>query len=419
MQVIVIGSGLIGVTTAYFLRERGHEVTVIDRREGPALETSFANGALLTASMAEPWNAPRSWRVLLASLGRADSPMQLRFRALPSLMTWGIAFLRNSRVATFERSALSNLRMALYSLEMLKSIRQQTGIDYGHAASGSLRIFRDRAALDRASVAAERVQRQGLNFRVLSSEQTVELEPALAPIADQLAGGLHYATDQTGDAFRFCTELTEYLRLRGAEFRFNTEVSSLKTASGRITAVISGRDRLVADKYVVAAGSYSGVLLHGVGLRLAVRPAKGYSLTFSRRADQTTIRIPVVDDDLHAVIVGLPGAIRVAGTAEFAGYDLTLPKARIRNLMSLVGRILPWEQFDPAAAQPWCGLRAMTSDGVPIISTTPLQNLLVSTGHGHLGWTMAAGSGHLIADLICGGPAGIDPAAYSMTRFSV
>jgi D-amino-acid dehydrogenase len=223
MKVLVIGSGLIGVTTAYYLRRSGHEVTVIDRQEGPGLETSFANGALLTPSMPEPWNAPGSWRVLLASLCRSDAALQLRLRAVPALAGWGVTFLRNSRAAAFRRSALSNLRLALYSLEVMQSLRLETRIEYGRAACGTLRVFRDQASLDRASEAANRLSSEGLSLRRLSSEATVKLEPALAPIANQLTGALYYEADETGDAYRFCAALADDARRRGVEFHFHTK----------------------------------------------------------------------------------------------------------------------------------------------------------------------------------------------------
>jgi D-amino-acid dehydrogenase len=418
MKIIIIGSGLIGVTTAYFLMRRGHEVTVIDREDGPGRETSFANGALLTPSMAEPWNAPGSWRVLLASLGRSDSAMQLRLRALPALAGWGVKFLRNSSAAAFERNTVSNLRLALYSLKVMQSLRQQTNIEYGRAASGALRIFRDAAAFDRASLAANRLLFEGLSCRRLSTVATVEFEPALVPIANQLAGSIHYGADETGDAYRFCVALSDYTRQQGVEFRFRTEVSSLEMRSARVMAAVGERERFVADRYIVAAGSFSTPLLRHLGVHLPVRPVKGYSATFDRHSDQHSLRTPVIDDHLHAVVVPLEGAIRVAGTAEFAGYDLRPNPDRIRNLQMLLHDILPREQFDSTAAKSWCGLRPMSADGVPIIGPTPLSNLLVNTGHGHLGWTMAAGSAQLLADLMCGDSPSIDPAPYDLKRFA-
>jgi D-amino-acid dehydrogenase len=200
MKIVIIGSGLIGVATAYFLMQYGHEVTVLDREEGPGRGASFANGALLTPSMAEPWNAPGSWRVLLASLGRSDAAMKLCLRRLPSLAGWGITFLRNSRPPNFERNTLTNLRLALYSLEVMQQLRQQTGIEYGRATRGCLKIFRDSATLNQALVSANRLVSEGLGYRRLTAVETIEFEPALAPIVDQLAGSIYFGIDETGDA---------------------------------------------------------------------------------------------------------------------------------------------------------------------------------------------------------------------------
>jgi D-amino-acid dehydrogenase len=417
MKVVVIGSGLIGVTTAYFLRRRGHEVTVLDREEGPGLETSFANAALLTPSMAEPWNTPGSWRVLLSSLGRPDAAMQLRLRALPALLGWGVTFLRNSNPAAFERNTLNNLRLALHSLEAMESLWQQTGIEGARSAGGTLRIFRDHATLNRASKAAHRLIAEGIRFRRLSRVETVALEPALAPISDQLTGALHYETDETSDAYRFCVSLADHARQHGVEFCFHTEVSSLEVRVGQVTAVLCDRKRFVADRYIVAAGSYSSPLLRRAGVHLPVRPVKGYSVTFDCPRPESSLHIPIVDDHFHAVITPLEGAIRVAGTAEFAGYDLALTPARIRNLLRFLHEVLPQAPVDPATARPWCGLRAMSVDGVPIISPTRIKNLWVNTGHGHLGWTMAAGSAQLLSDLMSGDSPPIDPTPYALVRF--
>jgi D-amino-acid dehydrogenase len=418
MKIVIIGSGLIGLTTAYFLSCRGQEVTVIDRQAGPGLETSFANGALLTPSMAEPWNAPGSWRLLLASLGRSDAPMQLRLGALPALAGWGISFLRNSRRASFERNTLSNVRLGLYSRDAMESVRAHTHLEYGRSARGALKLFRNSQALEHAWAAAQRLVPEGLRFRRLSRAETLDLEPALAPIGKELTGAIHYQADETGDAYRFCAALAQHLQQQGVEFRFDTDVSSLQLASGRVTAVRSGNERFVADRYIVAAGSYSTPLLRGIGIRLPVRPVKGYSVTLARAADEESLRIPIVDDDFHAAVVPLAGAIRVAGTAEFAGYDRRPNPSRTGNLVKLLQRILPRAHFDLQAARPWNGLRPMSPDGVPLIGSTPVGNVLVSTGHGHLGWTLAAGSARLLADLLCAQPAAIDPAPYDPRRFA-
>lgn len=417
MRIVVIGSGVIGITTAYALKRRGHEVTVLDRAEGPGQETSFANAALLTPGMADPWNAPGSWRVLLGSLGRSNAALQLRMRALPSLARWGITFLRNSRPTIFERSTRSNVRLALYSLKVMEAVRQETGIDYGRTARGTLRLFRDQGTLEQASAAASRMVAEGLSYRRLSIADTIELEPALAPITDTLMGALHYETDETGDAYRFCVALADFTKQQGVEFRFGTDVSSLDVRSGQVMAAVSQGERFVADRYIVAAGSYSTPLLRRVGVHLPVRPAKGYSLTFGDDLRRPSLRIPVIDDQWHAAVVPLAGALRVAGTAEFAGYDRMMHPERIRNLRTLLEAVLPQAQVDPATARPWCGLRAMSVDGVPIVGPTPIANLLVNTGHGHLGWTMAAGSAQLLGDVLSGDAPTLDPAPFALARF--
>jgi D-amino-acid dehydrogenase len=325
----------------------------------------------------------------------------------------------NSKSDAFERHTLSNLRLALHSLGLMEALRRQTGIGYDRSATGTLKIFRDRGALDRVVARADYLARKGVSFRKLSSSEVVATEPALTPIASQLAGGIRYNVDETGDAYRFCTALAEYARRQGVEFRFRTEVASLEIRSGLVTAVITRQERFAADQYVVAAGSYSTPLLRKIGIHLPVRPAKGYSITFDRPPPEAALRIPIVDDTLHAAVVRLGSALRVAGTAEFAGYDLTLSPVRIHSLLNVVRQVLPQARLDPATARHWCGLRAMSADGVPLIGWTPVSNLLVNTGHGHLGWTMAAGSAQLITSLLSNESPSLDPAPYNPQRFAL
>ena len=418
MRILIVGSGLIGLTTAWSLRLRGHEVTVLDREEGPGLGASFANGSLLTPSMSDPWNAPGSWRVLLASIGGSDSAMQLRLRAVPALVGWGIRFLRNSSIAAHGRNSLSNLRLSLFSLQALESLRRQTAVKYGRGARGSLKVFRNRASLERALADSSRLVSEGLRLRALTVEQTIGLEPALLPVADRLAGAIHYSDDESGDAYQFCAGLAEELRRQGVEFRFRAPVSSIEVSSDRLVAVVSGSECIQADRFVIAAGSYSARLLKQAGIHVPVAPVKGYSITIPCENDHQLLHIPLIDDGLHAVVVPMDGAIRVAGTAEFTGFDLRLDPVRVQNLLNLVRDILPRQEFDPATVKSWCGLRSMSADGVPIICGTPLSNLFVNTGHGHLGWTMAAGSGELLAQILTGEATSIEAAPFRLERFT-
>ena len=319
MKVLIVGSGPIGVTTAYFLRQQGHDVVVLERESGAGLGASYANGALLTPSMSEPWNAPGVWRVVLASLGRADAAMQLRLKALPALLGWGLMFLKHSQASRFQRNALSNLRLALHSLETLQALQRELPIEYHSEARGSLRIFRDTASMDRAREGAAPLVEHGLRLQVLSPAQAVQLEPALTPIAANLAGAIHYQADRTGDAYRFCAALAEHGRRCGIEFHFDTAVLRLESQSGSVTAVQSSRGHFAADRYIIAAGSYSARLLHPLGIHLPIQPVKGYSITLDDPAREPWLKIPVVDDGLHAALTPLGRALRIAGTAEFAG----------------------------------------------------------------------------------------------------
>jgi D-amino-acid dehydrogenase len=344
--------------------------------------------------------------------------MQLRLHALPTLICWGVTFLKNSRTAAFNRNTVSNLRLALYSLEAMERLRRQTDIAYERSARGALRMYRDRAALDEASAAANRIVAEGLSFRRLSREELIEVEPALEPIAQQLVGAIHYESDETGDAYQYSVALTNYCRRQSVNFRFKSDVSSLEVRSGLVKAVVIGGERLIADRYIVAAGSGSRQLLRSAGISIPVQPVKGYSLTFGGDTETSPLRVPIIDDDYHAAIVPLGGRIRIAGTAEFCGNDLRLEPDRIRNLTQLFKRVLPRVEYDRHAVSVWCGLRPVSVDGVPLIGLTAISNLLVNTGHGHLGWTLAAGSAHLLVELMAGESPRIDPTPYDPCRFA-
>jgi D-amino-acid dehydrogenase len=417
MKVLVIGSGLIGTTTAYNLALRGCDVTVLDRRNGAGLETSFANGALLTPSMSEPWNSPDSWRVLLSSLVSSDAPLQVRWKALPSLAGWGVNFLKNARPSIFARHTLANIQLAVFSLAEMDNLRQRLNIEFDHAALGTLRLFRSKDALEAKRSMAFQHAPNGITCRYLSIEELVHLEPALMPIAKQLFGALHYDIDQVGDAYKFCSGLALRAQEMGVRFCYNTNVRSLQIRDGRIVSISSDNGELSADTYVVAAGSYSGPLLRSANIRIPVRPAKGYSVTLKRSLPKMGLKIPIADDQLHAVVVPLGSTIRVAGTAEFSGYDDHLCGRRVEGLINLVRKVLPEADLDFSSPAAWSGLRPMSVDGVPIIGKTQIPNLFVNTGHGHLGWTMAAGSAHLLADLVTNVAPCIDPEPLSLARF--
>jgi D-amino-acid dehydrogenase len=419
MKIVVVGSGLLGTSTAYFLTNDAHQVTVLDRAAGPGMETSFANGGMLTPSQADPWNAPGVLWKALRWLGREDAPLLLRPRALPSLGLWGLSFLRNSAPRRHLRNALRNARLAEYSLAVLRKLRGEMPMRYDQSCRGTLKVFRDQASMDRNATLAKALSREGVQYRTLDRAGVVEVEPALAAIRSSIVGGIHYPDDESGDAHQFCAALCEAAQRNGAEFLFGTAVTGLQRSGRRITAVETQAGPLRADAFVVAAGSFSPLLLRPLGMRLPVEPVKGYSVTLPRDGWDEAPTVPVVDDALHAAVTPLGDRLRVAGTAELAGYDDTLRQGRIRNLLGLMKRIYPRYPVSLAEseAQPWVGFRPMTPDGGPVLGPSPWENLFLNTGHGHLGWSMAAGSGKAVADLISGRVPEIDLSEYRFDRF--
>ena len=417
MRVAILGCGLAGLSAAWFLREQGAEVVALDRADGPARETSFANGALLTPSLADPWNAPGSAGALLRSLGREDAALKIRLKALPSLLFWGLSFLRNSSLARFRESFLANVRLAVHSQAVMADLLQSHPLQFDYAPNGTVKIYRDQAGFRQGRQVANWLATE-IPHQLLDREQLLAMEPALAPIADRLAGAIHFPQDEVGNARLFCEELRRLAEAAGVAFRFGEPVTGVERAGRRIAALITAKERLQADQFVLAAGSHSWPLGRQFGLRLPIRPAKGYSITLPAGEAQPKLNRPVLDDALHAAVVPLGGKlIRVAGTAEFTGFDGRLNPHRTRNLEHLLGQVLPEFRYAAKDVQGWCGFRPMTPDGRPIIGRTPIENLYLNTGHGPLGWTQACGSGQALAHLMTGQPPETDLAPFGYGRF--
>ena len=418
MKIIVIGSGLLGVTSAYFLAKDGHEVTVFDRNDEVARSTSYANAGMLTPSMADPWNAPGVLGQLLRYLGREDAPLLLRLSALPGMVGWGLAFLANSRPEKFKANMRANLQLSIYSLAVMRELRETLGLSYDQITRGTLKIFRDEKALAAATRRFDALARMGLQVRTLGRNEVVALEPALADVRDTIVGGIHCPQDESGDARRFTQELAQKARDAGVKFGFGAAVTGFERDGQRISAVMSGQQRHTADAFVVAAGSWSALLLKYLGISLPIRPVKGYSITVHMDAWTTPPQLPVVDDALHIAATPMGNRLRVAGTAEFAGYDNKLTPSRVENLFDLLLSTFPSfkPHLDRQQSSPWTGFRPVSSDGVPWIGRLKFENLYANTGHGHLGWTLAAGSSRLLADLIRGGRGDVDHAPYDAER---
>jgi len=419
MRVVVIGSGLLGLATSYFLRRMSIDVVILDSAPGAARGTSFANGGLLTSGMAEPWNAPGVVHHLMKSIGRPDSPLLLQARALPAMIGWGLRFLGESRQHRYDINTLKNVRLALFSERALDELQSDVDIPCHFARTGSLKLFRDSRALESGYRRATWVQQHGIPAQRLDAKQAVSMEPSLGDISERLAGAIYYPKDCSGDARQFCEGLVDVLRDQGVEINFNTSVHGWKRRGERIEAAITTKGKFVADAYVVAAANATRSLTKPIGFDVPIRPAKGYSISVPSAALAAAPRLPVIDDELHAVVVPLGESLRVAGTAEFAGMDDTISAPRIENLLHLLHDIYPRAQAGSStlALNPWAGLRPLSADGVPILGRTPFENLYLNTGHGHLGWTLAAGSGKAVAQIVNGQEPELDMSDYSLSRF--
>jgi D-amino-acid dehydrogenase len=415
MRVVVLGAGVVGVTAAWYLSEAGHEVTVIDRQAAAGLETSFANGGQISVSHAEPWANPAAPLKILQWMGREDAPLLWRWRADPAQWAWGWRFLRECSAARTRANIAAILRLALYSRNCLQELRRATAIEYDHLERGILHIYSDPREFAHAIPQAALMQDYGCERIVKSANECLVIEPALCQSTLPIVGGTYTANDESGDACQFTQRLGDLCRQRGVVFRYANEIAGVDVRGGAVAGVRFGSGDVVeaaADAYVVACGSYSAPLLRRLGHNLPIYPAKGYSITIPLGAASVAPFVSITDDAHKVVFSRLGNRLRVAGTAEFAGYDTSINAVRCAAIERRARALFP--QLEPAGAiEPWAGLRPATPGNVPFVGPTPLRNLFVSSGHGTLGWTMACGSGRLLADLVSGKRTEIDPAPYS------
>ncbi|TSA14755.1 MAG: D-amino acid dehydrogenase [Betaproteobacteria bacterium] len=402
MKIAVLGAGVVGVSSAWYLSRAGHEVTLIDRQDSAAAETSFANGGQISTSHAEPWANPSTPRQILKWLGREDAPMLFRLRADPRQWIWGLSFLRECLPARSRANAAQIAAINRYSRAQLQALRDETGIEYERQARGILRLFQDRRALDEAIAAARVEQAHGIDLRVLSAADCIELEPALSERAATIAGGVWAPADESGDAHKFTQELARMCARRGVEFRCGSHIAGIESSGGRVLGVRLGTgDSITADAYVVALGSYSPLLLRPMGISIPVYPLKGYSITLPLAPGDVAPQMSISDGANKLVMSRLGNCLRVAGTAELAGYDTAINEVRCKAIVARTFELFP-RAGRPHEAQFWAGLRPATPGGVPCIGRTSYPNLYLNTGHGTLGWTMACGAGAAIADIVSG-----------------
>src|SRR5262245_38754920 len=400
VRIVILGAGVIGATTAYYLARDGHEVTVVERQSEAGRETSFANGGLVTPSMADPWAAPGVPTMLLRGLGRDDAPFVLRPSAIPAMVGWGLRFLRNCSEARWRENTAAVFKLATYSRDALDRLSEETDLAYDRFGNGTMRVYRSAGDLAEAVSVAGIYDEVGVEHRIVSAAEAVSLEPSLAPVQAQIAGAIYFPGDRSGDAFKFAQAVARLAQKHGAVFRYGTTAAGWDTDGDRIAALITDKGRVAGDGFVLAGASYSPALARPLGLRLPVRPAKGYSATFPIAGWNNAPVMPLVDYSRKMAVTRLGDRIRLAGTVEFSGYDRRPNPAR--NAMLLAGFRELFPHHEPRAIEYWNGLRPMTPDGRPILGTAGFRNLWLNTGHGPLGWTLACGSALVTASLIAG-----------------
>jgi len=417
MHVIVLGSGVIGSTTAYYLAKSGAQVTVLERQAGPALETSFANAGQVSPGYSTPWAAPGIPLKALKWMFQRHAPLTIRPDGTSFQLRWMAAMLRN---CSSERYAVNKERMtriAEYSRDCLRLLRSDTGISYEERSGGTLQLFRSEAQMLAVQKDIDVLKECGVPYELLGRDQLRTAEPALEHVKHTLAGGLRLPNDETGDCNMFTTRLVELAKGLGVNFRFGQDVQQLLVEGGKIVGVRVGNEVLKADRYVLAFGSYSRKMLEPLGLDLPVYPVKGYSLTVPLVDAAKGPVSTILDETYKVAVTRFDKRIRVGGMAELSGFDLGLNPRRRETLELVVNSLFPGAGNVPQASF-WTGLRPMTPDSTPIVGGTRYDNLFLNTGHGTLGWTMAAGSGKLLSDLITGAKPEISTEGLDIGRYS-
>ncbi|MDX9873401.1 MAG: D-amino acid dehydrogenase [Spongiibacteraceae bacterium] len=416
MHVLILGGGVVGVTSAWYLARAGAGVTVVDRQPAVAMETSFANAGQLSFGYASPWAAPGIPLMALRWLLQRHAPLAIRPTADLHQYCWLVQLLRNCTAARYAINKERMVRLAEYSRHCLDQLQAETGIRYEQRRLGTTQLFRSQQQLDAAAQDMRVLAATGTAYELLDRDGIARVEPALTRVLDRLVGALHLPTDQTGDCQLFTERLAELARGKGVLFRFGTTIQRLLVEGGELTGVEIDGERVRADHYVVALGSYSPLLLKSLGLKLPVYPLKGYSLTVPIRDADAAPRSTILDETYKVAITRFDQRIRVGGMAEVAGYDLALKPRRRESLKWVLNDLFP-AGGEPVATRFWAGLRAATPDGTPVIGPTHFRNLWLNTGHGTLGWTMACGSARVLADQLAGRTPEISTEGLSIARY--
>jgi D-amino-acid dehydrogenase len=417
MKVIVLGAGVIGVTSAYFLARAGHEVTVVDRQPGPALETSFANAGEVSPGYASPWAGPGIPRKAIKWLTMRHPPLIVRPVPDAAMIAWVTQTLLNCNARSYAINKSRMVRIAEYSRDVLKRLRAETGIAYDERMQGTLQLFRTQKQVDDAHKDTEVLDQYGVPYEVLDRAGCLRAEPGLAASSATIKGGLRLPGDETGDCHMFTTKLAAMAEQLGVVFRFGTVIQAIDVEAGRVAGVRTSGGTLTGDAYVLAMGSFSPLIGRSIGLRLPIYPVKGYSITAPVVNEAVAPVSTVLDESYKIAITRLGSRIRVGGMAELSGYNTRLAETRRETLAFCVNELFPGAG-DTGQASFWTGMRPMTPDGTPVLGRSRLPNLFVNSGHGTLGWTMACGCGRVIADLISGEAPEIDMADLGPERYA-
>ncbi|MGF1699523.1 D-amino acid dehydrogenase [Photobacterium makurazakiensis] len=417
MEVIVLGSGVIGLTSAWYLKQAGHDVTVIDRQPRSGEETSFANAGQISYGYSSPWAAPGIPLKAMKWLMQKHAPLKIKPSVSPELYLWASKMLANCTQSQYQTNKERMLRIANYSRECLYDLRLRHTLNYDGRQKGTLQVFRTQAQLDAVAKDINVLSISGTRYQELDVAGCIAAEPALARVQDKLVGGLQLPDDETGDCYLFCQQLTQLAKQAGVKFLFDTSIERLNRQGNKLISVQTSRGELKADAYVVATGSYSTQLLAQVGIQLPVYPVKGYSLTMPISDSNAAPVSTVMDETYKVAMTRFNDRIRVAGTAELAGFDLSLAKKRKATIAMVIRDLFP-DGGDLSQAEYWTGLRPMTPDGTPVVGKTSFTNLYTNTGHGTLGWTMACGSARLLADIMSNKTTDIDPSGLDVYRYA-
>ncbi|WP_338845348.1 D-amino acid dehydrogenase [Massilia sp. W12] len=416
MKILIMGSGVIGTASAWYLAQAGHDVTVLERQDGAGLETSFANAGEVSPGYSAPWAGPGVPLKAVKWLMMQHSPLVIRPSLDPKMWAWVWQMLMNCNHSAYERNKGRMVRLAEYSRDCMIALRKEIAIEYDQRMQGTLQLFRTQKQLDGAQNDIAILKQSGVPYELLDPAGCQKAEPALRHVSGKYVGGLRLPNDETGDCFKFTQNLAALAREKGVKFENGVHLQHIVAHGDKIEKLITSKGELQADAYLLALGSYSPILLKPLGLHIPVYPIKGYSITVPIKDADGSPESTVMDETFKVAITRLGDRIRVGGTAEIAGYDLRLHEARRATLVHSVSDLFP-RGGAIEKAQFWCGLRPMTPDGTPVVGPTKYRNLFLNTGHGTLGWTMACGSGRLLSDLISGKKPDIDTSGLFIDRY--